>query len=318
MEKKSKCEIVQDLLIGYVDDVLNEASKKLVEEHLGECEICQKRLEELKADIVENKQSQEREIDYLKKIRKKSKIKAILMAIGILMAIFVVWYVRQFIVVQSIASKAEQFLHSNNFYKETRQILTDNKVSVEKTYYKDGKCKNVWEIYSDEGKEINYIKYSTKDAEENITIIPSENKVNIETGEFVKVMNQEGNLKNASYPHNGGITSVIAKLGTVFRMAIHTDTRQIGREYYVVTNRFEKDKMWETWIDKDTGLTLKTINRNSVRNYIAGTDIVKEERDLVQEYQYKFDVVTDEDVEVPDLSNYEKEYVDVDANMGDG
>ena len=101
-------------------------------------------------------------------------------------------------------------------------------------------------------------------------------------------------------------------------MAIHTDTRQIGREYYVVTNRFEKDKMWETWIDKDTGLTLKTINRNSVRNYIAGTDIVKEERDLVQEYQYKFDVVTDEDVEVPDLSNYEKEYVDVDANMGDG
>lgn len=307
MEKKSECEIVQDLLIGYVDNVLNEASKTLVEKHLIKCEICQKKLEELKTEVTESEESQKREIDYLKKVRRKSKIKSILMAIGILVVIFIIWYVRQFIIVQSIASKAEKSLQSNNFYKETRQILSDNEVSVEKTYYKDGKCKNVWEIYSDEKIETNYIKYRSKDAEENITIIPSENKVNIETGEFVKIMNQEWNLKNASYLYNGGITGMIAKLGTAFRMAIHTDTRQIGREYYVVTNRFENNKMWETWIDKDTGLTLKTINRNSVRNFIEGTDIVKEERDLVQEYQYKFDIVTDEDVKVPDLTNYEKE-----------
>lgn len=307
MEKKSECEIVQDLLIGYVDDVLNETSKKLVEKHLTECEICQKKLEELKTEVTESEENQKREIDYLKKIRGKSKIKAVLMTIGILIAIFVVWYLRQFVIVQTIASKAEKSLQSNNFYKETRQILSDNKVSVEKTYYKDGKAKTVWEIYSDEEIETNYIKYSSKDAEESITIIPSENKVNIETGEFVKIMNKEWNLKNASYLYNGGITGTIAKLGTAFRMSIHTDTRQIGREYYVITNRFENDKIWETWIDKDTGLTLKTINRNSVRNFIEGTDIVKEERDLIQEYQYKFDIVTDEDVKVPDLTNYEKE-----------
>lgn len=317
MEKKTECEIVQDLLIGYVDDVLKEESKKLVEKHLLECDLCQKKLKELKADLTENEENQKKEIDYLKKIRRKSRVKAILMAIGILVVIFAIWYLRQFIIVQRIASNAKKSLQSNNFYKETRQILSDDKVSVEKTYYKDGKCKTVWEIYSDEEKEINYIKYSSKDAEENITILPNENKVNIETGEFVKIMNQEWNLKNASYLYNGGITGVIAKLGTAFRMSIHTDTRQIGREYYVVTNRFENDKMWETWIDKETGLTLKTINRNSVRNFIAGTDIVKEERDLVQEYQYKFDVVTDKDVEVPDLSNYEKQYVNLDDNIGE-
>lgn len=311
MEKKSECEIVQDLLIGYVDEVLNEESKKLVEKHLLACENCQEKLEELKTEVTENQENQKKEIDYLKKIRRKSRIKAILMAIAIFIGIFIVWYLRQFIIVQSIASKAEKSLQRNNFYKETRQILSDNEVSVEKTYYKEGKAKTVWEIYSDKEIKTNYIKYSSKDAEENITIIPSENKVNIETGEFVKMMNKEWNLKNASYLYNGGITGMIAKLGTAFRMSIRTDTRQMGREYYVVTNRFENNKMWETWIDKETGLTLKTINRNSVRNFIAGTDIVKEERDLVQEYQYKFDIVTDEDVKVPDLTNYEKEYVEV-------
>ena len=190
MEKKTECEIVQDLMIGYVDEILNEESKKLVEKHLLECEFCQKKLEELKADITENEENQKKEIDYLKKIRRKSKIKAILMAIGILILIFVVWYLRQYIIVERIASKAKKSMQSNNFYKETRQILSDNEVSVEKIYYKDGKSKEVWEIYSDNKKEINSIKYASKEAKETITILPTENKVNIETGEFVEIMNR--------------------------------------------------------------------------------------------------------------------------------
>ena len=40
MERKTECEIVQDLLLGYVDGVLNAESKKLVEKHLSECEKC--------------------------------------------------------------------------------------------------------------------------------------------------------------------------------------------------------------------------------------------------------------------------------------
>ena len=93
-----------------------------------------------------------------------------------------------------------------------------------------------------------------------------------------------------------------------FVMSIYTDTYQIGREYYVLKNRFERNQNWETWIDKDTGLPLKMINRNSVRTFFPETDIVKLESDLIQEYQYKFEVVTDEDVEVPDLTGYEVEY----------
>ena len=48
MERKTECEIVQDLLLGYVDGVLNAESKKLVEKHLSECEKCRKRLEDIR------------------------------------------------------------------------------------------------------------------------------------------------------------------------------------------------------------------------------------------------------------------------------
>ncbi len=309
MEKETECEIVQDLLLGYVDDVLNEESKKLVEKHLSQCEICQKKLKELKTDIMENENNQKREIDYLKKVRRKSKIKAILMAFGIIVLVCFILYMRQFTIVQSIDTKAKKSLQSNNFYRETRDIVSmDNNVSVTKTYYKDGKCKKVWEIYSDAGKEIQQVQYSSKDAEETITIFPKENKVKIETGEFVKLMNQELNLKSVSYIIDDGIGAMVAKLGMAFVMSIYTDTYQIGREYYVLKNRFERNQNWETWIDKDTGLPLKMINRNSVRTFFPETDIVKLESDLIQEYQYKFEVVTDEDVEVPDLTGYEVEY----------
>ena len=41
--QKEKCEIVQDLLLNYVDGVLSNSSKKLVENHLKECKECNQR-----------------------------------------------------------------------------------------------------------------------------------------------------------------------------------------------------------------------------------------------------------------------------------
>ncbi len=316
MEKKTECEIVQDLLLGYVDDVLNMESKKLVEKHLAECEVCQKKLKDLKSDVTENEKNQKKEIDYLKKIRRKSKIKSVIIAIEILLFIFLMWYLRQFIIVQSITNKSEKALQSNNFYKEKRSFLSDGEVSVWKTYYKDGKYKRVWEMYVDDKKQIKDIQYSSEGTEETITILPEENKVKIETGEITKLMNQANSKKSDSYYINSnGIDSLIAKLGMAWCKSIHTDTYEIGREYYVIRDRFDKSGHSETWIDKDTGLTLKNINRNSVRHFIPGTDIVKSEEDMIEEFSYEFDVVTDEDVAIPDLSGYEIEYVDTNIIM---
>lgn len=54
MSTKIPCEAIQDLLILYDDDACSEVTRKLVEEHLAECEKCRKgRLTEIVAPILE-------------------------------------------------------------------------------------------------------------------------------------------------------------------------------------------------------------------------------------------------------------------------
>ena len=66
------------------------------------------------------------------------------------------------------------------------------------------------------------------------------------------------------------------------------------------------------WIDKETGLPIKIINREGRKSFYTGTRVVKEVNDNIQEYKYEFGTVTDEDVAVPDinsLSEYTIEYI---------
>lgn len=50
---KLNCNVVYDLLPLYVDEICSEDSKKLVEEHLEECEACKKKCKDMKGVIIE-------------------------------------------------------------------------------------------------------------------------------------------------------------------------------------------------------------------------------------------------------------------------
>ena len=122
--------------------------------------------------------------------------------------------------------------------------------------------------------------------------------------------NKEENLKGVNLPFD--TNNFILKMGTAFIMSINTDTYQVGKEYYVLNNRFERAQNWEMWIDKETGLPIKIINREGRKSFYTGTQVVKEVNDNIQEYKYEFGTVTDEDVAVPDinsLSEYTIEYI---------
>ena len=116
MEKKKECEIVQDLLLGYVDETLNKESINLVEKHLNECESCRERLNEIREDINESQHNQQKEIDYLKKIRIKSKVKSVLIAISIIVIVIFILYISKFIKISSIMNKANKIMESQNYY----------------------------------------------------------------------------------------------------------------------------------------------------------------------------------------------------------
>ena len=301
MKNKKECEIVQDLLVNYADGILNPESKKIVEKHLSECEECRESLKLIQEDNKRKNNKEQIELDYLRKIRIKTKIKSILIALAIIGLIAIIIFLNNFIKMNNIMNRAEKSLQSNNFYIEKTQILSDNSTSVIKQYYNNEKYKCVWEIYSDDGVETKSIEYANINSDERTYIYETEKKVVIEKGDISKAKNNDNNIKFIPFITNRN--SLIKNIGTTFVYSIDTDTYANGKKCYVLHDRSEKDK-WEIWIDKETGLPVKEINRGGETTFFAGTNVVKAINDVICEYKYEFDKVTDEDVKVPDLSNY--------------
>ena len=76
---KINCEVVKDLLPLYVDDVLSNESRMLVESHLAECPECRAYYEKLKdANIPVLKKADDRGKEIIKSIRQKINVKRLM------------------------------------------------------------------------------------------------------------------------------------------------------------------------------------------------------------------------------------------------
>lgn len=311
---KIECKIVEDLLFGYVDKTLNDESKKLVENHLKECIDCKEKLNEILEDNKLNEKMQQKEIDYLRKVRTKSRVKSILIAIGLIVIILILAYLIKFIKISNIMGKAEKSLKSQNYYCEKQESAGENSASVSKTYYKDGKYKITREIYSDDGKELISAEYGEVGSDEKKIVNEKEKTVTIYKGDISKILNKEENIKFDRFSLEER-KSIYANLGKTFLMSITSDSYDSNKEYYILRDKFDKRNSWEVWLDKETGLVIREINRGGSRSYITGTEIVKRESDAIEKYKYDFGIVSDDDVKVPDFSEYKIEYQNY--NMSD-
>lgn len=90
MNDKIPCDVIQDLLPLYADGLTRETTAKEVEEHLEKCVSCRESYDRMKSSVEAcakmQKQETEREIDYLKALRKR-KIRNIVLGAA---AVFVV------------------------------------------------------------------------------------------------------------------------------------------------------------------------------------------------------------------------------------
>lgn len=68
------CEIVQDLIPSYVDKVCSESSKQCVEEHIKDCKECRAYLEECLSVELSGAALEEKQLDGLRKVKKKIKL----------------------------------------------------------------------------------------------------------------------------------------------------------------------------------------------------------------------------------------------------
>ena len=322
MENNKECEIVQDLLIGYADGTLNKDSKKLVEKHLKECDSCTKKLKEIQEDTKESLEFTNKDIDYLKKFRRKSNIKALLIALLVIFLIVLVYYIRNAIIFAKLEKNAREFVSSNNFYSEMRMYNSSDAVGIFKDYYKDGKFKEVWQVCRADGIETISETYAELNSDTRTTVYTEKKEAVVTKGETMKLMNTKQNLTSKlpsvelEYGDNKDINKAVFRVKLLRPFSImYKNTKQVGKEYYV-----QKSLIYDSsqrWIDIETGMAIRLYGTGTSTKYYSGTDIIKEQYNTMQEFKCSKDTVTDEDVTIPDLSEYKIEYVNDTDNISE-
>lgn len=68
--EKMKCDIIQDLIPSYVDGLCSDATRECVEEHMKSCEECRRMTALCREKGIADEQTDQRELDGLKKIRR--------------------------------------------------------------------------------------------------------------------------------------------------------------------------------------------------------------------------------------------------------
>ena len=116
------CEMIQDILPLYAESLTSEVTNREVEEHLADCEICRENKDRLMMTLEQesNRRQQEgkKEIDYLKKVRRRGK-KNIAVTLGVVFALFLVCMVKVFV----IGSPSENFaVLFTNVYEDRVEI----------------------------------------------------------------------------------------------------------------------------------------------------------------------------------------------------
>ena len=92
MKNNIPCEMIKDVLPSYVDKLTSDVTNNLVEEHINECQDCKNTLEAMQDSSIGNiGEDDKKEIDFLKKNRKKNTsiiIGSVMVVITILIVIF--------------------------------------------------------------------------------------------------------------------------------------------------------------------------------------------------------------------------------------
>lgn len=276
MREKKDCKIVQDLLPNYIENLTNEETNNFIDEHLKECNECQKIFENMKKDFkVNTTKRDDREVKYIKKYSQKMKLlKAILLLI---IVIYVIVIGRRTIIMTSLSRKANENQIYDNYYARLYSYQGDTLTITES--YNKGEDYLTTLTRMINGNEIQKITYYKK-GNEQLVITEADGEKNVLDSE--KMLG--GTVLPVTYVSDG----LLANLQYAFITGIDS-TYCNGKECYIV-----RGDSYERYIDKDTGLAVRSIEKSNKE--------ITRKTDMVVDYEYKFNIVKDSDIVKPDIT----------------
>lgn len=91
MNNNLNCEIIEDLLPSYIDGLTSTVTDSAIREHISRCDKCKAILENMKEPYNEEKIAcEKKEIDFLKKTRKRNRRKIVFGVISVILAVLLV------------------------------------------------------------------------------------------------------------------------------------------------------------------------------------------------------------------------------------
>lgn len=290
MKEKNICKIVQDLLPNYIENLTTEDTKTFVEEHLNNCDECKKTYENMKKEIaVKETSANEQEINYIKKYN--NKMRTLKLIIFIILIVIAIVLGRKAIIIISLQNKIAE--HKNN----TNYHMTE--------YVYEGVTYKINEVYS-KGNQLLITITSNGSGVKKLAKYSDGEKANIYIDaleENVALLNNEA----ITPPNYSGIYNSIETKGlwdfilNILKSRITTENVN-GKECYKIDNFYSTNALIAgeggrtIYIDKQTGLLVRTFG-GTISNK-NGTFTI------INDYQYEFGTVTDEDLKEPDLANY--------------
>ena len=136
MKNDLTCEIVRDLLPSYVDGLTNDVSNQAVEQHMKTCESCRKLYREMQETVNGEYLSEQdleqmgrkadfkvpSEIDYLKKIRRKNRMRILAAVLTVVIVVGAGIWCKAYVIGQKV--EQAEFVQAN-------VVVEDHNVSVQ-------------------------------------------------------------------------------------------------------------------------------------------------------------------------------------------
>ena len=267
----NECDIVKDLLFSYDEGILSNASNEFVENHLKNCDNCKKILNEIKKQNNDNYNL--KEIDFLKKIKKKMNKRNILLAITsmfliiiiVIVLIYLASYIRRILIINDLKDKRKEYDNLTNYsYTLETTYKSGYSKSVNKYFVKDNEFYAEQKVYFSNGKES--IEHAYCDGSTDFF-------VEVDGQRFISTNRKEYAIIGDMIPDK---LTFIGETILPYDIEKIEENSENGKEYYIITTKANNTKYF---IEKDTGITVKIIDDH----YII-------------EMTYKIGNVSDEDI----------------------
>lgn len=211
-------------------------------------------------------------------------LKIFLIGIGIIFVIFSIYTIRNMIIFSNLQKRVSQYIDNNNHYEK---IVEDS-----------GSTATITEYYCKDDKSLLKLETTVKSTEETRKLI------NYSEGERTNTY-IESNGDKIAIPNSNAIPTQLMimsldynnNLWNLFQLSATSFIKNgkcNDKECYVIYGGLIAK---ETYIEKETGLTIKRIDGMT-------TDEKGKQSDVIMEYYYEFDNVKDEDLIEPDISEY--------------